>query len=171
MSKISTQFVAVPAIRHTSRLRDLKPYRPEDAGPHIDLALDANEGAPPSSALLDVLRSATAEELRRYPKPGELEGRIAERWHVAAERVVVTNGGDDAIDRACRALLEPGRVLLTHTPTFEMIRRSAALAGGEVRPVPWLDRPFPAEEFVGCLSAATAMVCLVSPNNPTGGVN
>ena len=170
MSEARRDHDAAPPMRPASRIRGLEPYRAEEAGPRIDLALDANEGAAPSASLLDVLRSASAEDLRRYPRAGGLEARIAERWGVAAERVVVTNGGDDAIDRVCRATLEPGRALVSHTPTFEMIHRSAVIAGGQVRAVPWFDGPFPLEDFVGAISPGVALVCLVSPNNPTGAV-
>ena len=132
--------------------------------------LEANEGPGPRAAVVEALRAAGSERVRRYPTCGALERAIAERWGVDAERVVVTNGGDDAIDRICRAVLEPGRTLLWHTPGFEMIERSARLAGAGVRAVPWLGGVFPLGEFCAEIGAGVAMAALVSPNNPTGGV-
>ncbi len=154
----------------SGRLEGLRPYAPQPAERGIDLRLDANEGVEPAAAVLDSLRSVSAEDVRRYPDASSLERVIAGRLGVDPARVVVTNGGDDAIDRVCRALLDPGREMVTHTPGFVMIPRSARLAGASVRTVEWTRGPFPAQDFTGALSGRTALVALVSPNNPTGGV-
>jgi histidinol-phosphate aminotransferase len=51
-----------------------------------------------------------------------------------------------------------------------MLDRFAALAGGELARVPWAPGPFPLAEFLARLDARTAVIAVVSPNNPTGGV-
>lgn len=152
------------------RLGGLSPYEPPTKGPFVDLVLDANEGQTPSAALGEALSRIDANALSRYPSAAELERKLADTFGIAQERVVVTNGGDDAIDRVCRVSLEPGRELLIHAPTFEMIARSGRLAGGSVRAVEWMGGRFPASRFTGAISPATSLVALVSPNNPTGGV-
>lgn len=134
------------------------------------MLLDANEGPAAPRAWLERLRAVDGESLRRYPNAGSLEAAIAERFGVNTARVVVTAGGDDAIDRVCRVSLEPGRSLVVHMPTFEMITRGARLAGGDVRSVPWLGGRFPIDDFEAALSPDTSLVAIVSPNNPTGGV-
>lgn len=151
------------------RLGGLSPYEPPTKCPFVDLVLDANEGQTPSAALGEAISRIDANALSRYPSTVELEQKLADTFGIAPERVVVTNGGDDAIDRVCRMSLEPGRELLIHAPTFEMIERSARLAGGSVRTVEWMGRRFPASRFTGAISRATSLVALVSPNNPTGG--
>lgn len=52
-------------------------------------------------------------------------------------------------------------------PTFEMLYRFAAIAGGEVVTVPWNER-YPVAEVIASIGDATALVAVVSPNNPTG---
>ncbi|OLC71701.1 MAG: hypothetical protein AUH78_17750, partial [Gemmatimonadetes bacterium 13_1_40CM_4_69_8] len=81
-----------------------------------------------------------------------------------------TAGADEAIDRICRAFLTPGRVLLLPEPSFEMLDRYAALAGGELARVPWTDDAFPTDAFLERIDERTAVIAVVSPNNPTGGV-
>ncbi|MGP1310885.1 MAG: pyridoxal phosphate-dependent aminotransferase, partial [Phycisphaerales bacterium] len=149
--------------------RIVAPYTPPTPSPFVDLALDANEGAPADEGVLDAVRALTAEDLRRYPDARGLEREIAARFGVDPARVVVTNGADDAIDRVCRAFLTPGRVMATHAPSFEMIERSARLVGAEVRNVDWADGRFPRERFVESIDGSVALAALVSPNNPTGG--
>jgi histidinol-phosphate aminotransferase len=97
-----------------------------------------------------------------------LQAELAVRFGVDAARVLVTAGGDEAIDRACRTCLEPGRELILPTPTFEMIGRYARAAGATVLETPWPGGAYPIEEVLGMVSDRTSMIAVVSPNNPTG---
>jgi histidinol-phosphate aminotransferase len=134
------------------------------------LRLDGNEGLLPSAALLAELATADPELLRRYPDVAELEAALARRLKVLPEQVIVAAGADEVIDRACRAYLMPGRTLLLPEPSFEMLDRYASLAGGELARVPWTGDAFPVAAFLDSLDARTAVVAIISPNNPTGGV-
>jgi len=136
----------------------------------IDLFLDGNEGLTPPPALLGWLADAGVDVARRYPSPGALEARLAALHGVDPARVMVAAGGDDAIDRLCRAALAEGRSLVLPVPTFEMIARYARLAGADVVEVPWGDGAYPAAEVARRVDGRTGLVALVSPNNPTGQV-
>ncbi len=149
-------------------LAGVRPYHvPRHPAP-IDLFLDGNEGLPAPADLLAPLATADAEMARRYPSAAALEARIAALHGVDPAQVLVTAGADDALDRACRAFLTPGRSLVLPVPTFEMIERYARLAGGEVRTVPWPAGPYPVDAVHGAVTADTALVAAVTPNNPTG---
>ena len=142
---------------------------PARGGPGV-LRLDRNEGLLPSPGALADLAEADPELLRRYPDVSELTALLAARWNVAPGRVIVTAGADEAIDRICRAFLARGRTLLLPEPSFEMLDRYAALAGGELVRVPWPADVFPTDEFLERVDGRTAVIAIVSPNNPTGGV-
>ncbi|MDX9912072.1 MAG: TIGR01548 family HAD-type hydrolase [Phycisphaerales bacterium] len=159
-----------PALRPAARLADVRAYAPPTPRWAIDLRLDANEGPAPTDPVLDEVRGVDAEDLRRHPDARPLERDIADAWRIDANRVVVTNGGDDAIDRVCRAFLEPGCELLMHAPSFEMIPRSARLAGADVRMIGWQVGEFPEAALCDAITSTTGVVALVTPNNPTGGV-
>lgn len=137
------------------------------AGP-IDLRLDANEG--PGVAGVDVGEAFTVEQLRRYPSTRALEADLATRHGVAPDQVLVTAGGDEAIDRLCRVCLDRERTAIVPVPTFEMIARSARLLGARVINVPWIGSTFPRQAVCDAVTASTGMVALVSPNNPTGAI-
>ena len=143
-------------------------YHVPRASAPVDLHLDGNEGAAPPAALLSQLAALDPESIRRYPSTDALTERLAQRVGVDPAHVLVTAGGDDAIDRACRAYLAPGRSLLVHAPSFEMIARGARLVGADVDEVDWLDGPFPLDAFLQAITPRTAMIALVTPNNPTG---
>lgn len=135
----------------------------------IDLRLDRNEGRGPDQALVDALQQCDSMALRQYPSCRGLESDIATRFGIAAERVVVTAGGDDAIQRLCRAFLGPGCSLVVPTPTFEMIPRIAGWEGASVVTVDWREPRYPTDAVLQAASPQTRMVAMVSPNNPTGG--
>lgn len=142
-------------------------YKVPRASAPVDLHLDANEGIPPADSVLGAIESTTA--LARYPKREELAERLAGFAGVSEDCVFVTNGGDDAIDRLCRAFLDSERSLVVPTPSFEMIERYGALQGAEIRRVPWGDDEFfPKDACLDAIDATTGMVAIVTPNNPTG---
>ncbi len=141
-------------------------YAVPRASAPIDLYLDSNEGAPPPSGLLEAVD--LVETLRRYPDTGPLERQLAERLGIDPDRVLVTAGGDDAIDRLCRVWLGSGGKLVFPVPGFEMVDRYARLAGGQIVRVPWMEAAFPVNEILGVPDPA--VVVITSPNNPTGAV-
>ena len=134
------------------------------------LRLNSNEGPRAPQVLLAELAALDPEVLRRYPDATAVETALAARAGVSAERVVVTAGADEALDRIFRSYSGPDRPVLLPEPTFDMLERFAALAGAPVVRVPWLTDAFPLEEILARLDNRTAIVVIVSPNNPTGGV-
>ncbi|MEP6745790.1 MAG: aminotransferase class I/II-fold pyridoxal phosphate-dependent enzyme [Gemmatimonadota bacterium] len=106
----------------------------------------------------------------RYPDVRPLTDRIAARFGVPAERVLVTAGADEALERACRAVLSRGKNAIVTDPTFEMLSRYVVLSGGELRQVQWPRGEFPVEAIVAASDDRTALVAVVTPNNPTGAV-
>ncbi len=157
-------------IQPARRIGDLNPYAPPSRDPRITLTLDNNEGAPIDVSILKVLREIEPETLTRYPDQSSLEAQIAESFGVDPNRVVITNGGDDAIDRVCRAILNPGDVMLTHTPGFVMIPRWAQLAGATHKAIEWLEGEFPRDEFIRAINETVRLVSLISPCNPSGAI-
>jgi histidinol-phosphate aminotransferase len=123
----------------------------------------------PAAELLADLADASVELVRSYPDVTPLARKLAQRFGASPNQVLVTAGVDDALDRACRALVGPGAPLVLPVPTFEMIGRYAVLAGAEVKRVPWDSGAWPIDDVLAVAAGAGA-VAVVSPNNPTGAV-
>src|ERR1041385_6945422 len=134
------------------------------------LRLNSNEGPRASRALLTELAELDPELLRRYPDAAAVEAALAARVGVSEDRILVTAGADEALDRIYRAYAGPDRPVLLPEPTFDMLERFAALAGAPLVRVPWLTDAFPLEQILVQLDDRVAIVVIVSPNNPTGGV-
>ncbi len=138
------------------------------APPGERLRLDHNERLFPAPELVRLLARVPASALTRYPETAALEESLGAVLGLDADRVLVTAGADDAIDRVCRRYLSGGRELITVTPTFEMIPAFASLAGGRVRSIPTLNDPAPLGPIRDRIGGRTGLVAVISPHNPTG---
>jgi histidinol-phosphate/aromatic aminotransferase/cobyric acid decarboxylase-like protein len=112
-----------------------------------------------------------------YPDSTAVAARVAlgASCGVAAERVVVGNGGADLLWTLARLLVAPGRAVVMVEPTFSEFRAAAVAAGARV--VPWHASPqagFAVDRAALAAIAETARTCdaaaiyLCTPNNPTG---
>ena len=144
------------------------PYRPPQSAHPIDLRLHANEGPPPPAALLQSMLERAPYVLNRYPDPSLLHERLAARVGVGLDRLLVTDGADEAIDRVCRAYLEPGRCIVLSDPGFEMLDKCASLAGASLSRFVWLGGEFPVDEVLRRVTPEVSVVAIVTPSNPTG---
>jgi histidinol-phosphate aminotransferase len=145
-----------------------EPYKRSAPKRSDALLLDGNEGCSPDGKLLDGLATAGSDILRRYPSVDRVADLLARRFGISADRVVVTGGADDALDRVCRTFLERGCSAVVPVPTFEMLRRFVRVAGGETIEVAWAS-DFPCDGVIGAVRPDTTLIAIVSPNNPTGG--
>lgn len=150
-------------------IASMQAYRVERHPAPIDLFLDGNEGQAPPPSLVKSLAQADPELLRRYPNARPLEARLAIRHNLDPSRVIATAGADDALDRICRACLEPGRELILPSPTFEMLPRYASMTGATIREVDWSKGPYPTQAVLAQVTDHTSLIAMVTPNNPTGG--
>ncbi|MDY0004274.1 MAG: aminotransferase class I/II-fold pyridoxal phosphate-dependent enzyme, partial [Polyangia bacterium] len=154
----------MPALERVTAYRVPRPQIP------VDLLLDGNEGRPPSADLLDALGELGPELCRRYPAMGALEARAAALYGVPEDHILATAGADDSLERALRIMACPGRQAIVPEPTFTMVGRFVALAGGQMVSIPWDEPGYPTEAVLGRLGPETGAVVVESPNNPTGGV-
>ena len=121
-------------------LEGVKEYSVSSLKDTIDLKLNSNEGSSPPFSLLEILKNQPLHLMSRYKKADKIELQIAKRLNIAPERVFVTAGGDDAIDRICRAFIPPNREMILPFPTFEMIQTFGVISGANIVKVPWKEK-------------------------------
>ncbi|MEM9083940.1 MAG: aminotransferase class I/II-fold pyridoxal phosphate-dependent enzyme, partial [Planctomycetota bacterium] len=168
MSEMMIQNERVP--EPIEALRGVRAYSVNRHPAPVELDLDANERTVLPDELLGTFRAIEADTVRKYPEIRELESAIAKKFGIATDRVLATAGGDEAIDRICRAYLGPGREIVLAVPTFEMIERYASMVGAGIKAVDWPSGAFPTSEVCAAMTEDTGVVAIVSPNNPTGSV-
>ncbi len=143
-------------------IRRMTPYscaRDEFRGREARVFIDANENPYNSS-------------LNRYPDPlqEELKNDISRVKGVAAERIFLGNGSDEAIDLMYRVFCEPKHDnVVAIAPTYGMYEVCANINDVEYRPV-LLDGGFRlnAERLLAATDENTKLIWICSPNNPTG---
>jgi histidinol-phosphate aminotransferase len=163
---MSTRPLQIQPVPVLDELTTYTTGRPSDG---IDLILDFNERLTTPDALAG-RADVTAWHVNRYPELGALEPLIAARLGIATESVLVTGGADDALERSVRSVCTAGRNAIMTTPSYGMIRRFVRIAGSELVEIPWWRGDYPVEEVLDTADSSTALVCVVSPNNPTGSV-
>jgi histidinol-phosphate aminotransferase len=146
-------------------------YHPPLAGRDA-LRLDFNENTLAASPkVIERLRQTTAEGLTKYPEREGVERIAAEHFGLEADRVLLTNGVDEAIHLVCAAFLEEDDEVLIQTPTFFMYEVSAEMMTPRVTRVQSdASLQFPYERFLAAITPQTKLVVVCSPNNPTGAV-
>ncbi len=154
--------------RPSPRIAGCEPYFSPQSAYDIDLRLNGNEGVEPPASLFDAIRDRFPILLQRYPTVMELESLLARRFGLPCDQVLVTAGADDALYRACMALLAPDRAFVVPVPTFEMLVHYGRLAGGRAVEIEWQCGPYPTDAVIDAVDDDTALIAIVSPNNPTG---
>jgi histidinol-phosphate aminotransferase len=115
-----------------------------------------------------IARAATATN--RYPDPSGslLRRRIAERHEVDAADVALANGSCEILLAGALALCEPGAEIVYAWPSFSMYPYLAPLSGAREIRVPLAEGDVhDLEAMLAEITAATQLVLVNNPNNPT----
>jgi len=158
-------------LRARRAVETIKEYHPPLAG-REGLRLDFNENVDGCSPrVLELLRSMTADTLNRYPEREPGERAVAAALSLRPEQVLLTNGVDESIHLLAETYLEPGDETLINVPTFSMYEIYALATGSVIRTVQSAeDLSFPSEGMLRAVNAKTRLICIASPNNPTGAI-
>ncbi len=140
------------------------------AGQNRTTILSYNEGAfgaPPGAR---AAYAAVAGELHRYPDGGaeELRRAIGARFGLDPAQIVCGAGSDDLIYQLCLAYGGPGTELIMSRHGFSVYEIAGTYAGCRVVKTPERQLTADVDAMLAAVSAATRLVFLANPNNPTG---
>ncbi|MGB0119338.1 MAG: histidinol-phosphate transaminase [Solirubrobacterales bacterium] len=166
-------------VQFNSKLATIPGYTPgvpkghsaEDVAGSTLAQLASNES--PYAPLPEVVEaiSAAADSMNRYPDPEAtlLRKRLGERHGVDPARIAPANGSCEILLAAADALLEPGAEIVYAWPAFSMYPILAAMSGAREIRVPLADgEVHDLEAMLAEITAATRLVLVCNPNNPTG---
>jgi histidinol-phosphate aminotransferase len=134
------------------------------------LASNENPLGPSPKALV-----AIQEELGKiniYPESSSMELRqaISEELGVAADQIVVGNGGEHIIQVIAQTFINSGDEVILADTTFELYSISIGMMGGNCIKVPLKNYKHDVEEFANRVTNKTKLIFLCNPNNPTGNI-
>jgi histidinol-phosphate aminotransferase len=124
----------------------------------------------PHPAVIEAI-GAAAGGLNRYPDQysRRLRRRIAERFEVEPAGVAIGNGSCELLLAAAEALCEPDTELVFAWPSFSIYPHLAALTGAREIRVPLAEgEVHDLDAMLVEITAATQLVIVNNPNNPTG---
>ena len=108
--------------------------------------------------------------LNRYPDPAKtgLRRRLSDRTGVAPGRIAIGNGSCELLLSAAEAMLEPGAEVVYAWPAFSIYPHLAAMSGARAIEVPLNEaEEHDLDAMAKQVTAATRMVIVCNPNNPT----
>jgi len=147
----------------------LSPYVPGEQPKVADLIkLNTNESPDaPSPKVIEAIKAAAGEGLRRYPDPSSaaLTEALAKYHGVERDQVFVGNGSDEVLAHAFYAFFRQSHPLLYPDISYSFYPVYAGLYDIQVRALP-LDRHFAIDpdDYVG----ESGGVIIANPNAPTG---
>ena len=177
MPKISNRGVEMPAspirklvpLSDSAKARGLKVYhmnigQPDLASPEIALKAIRNIDR-------KVLEYSPSMGLRSYRE--KLVSYYAKfNINVAADDIIITTGGSEAVLFAFLACLNPGDEIIVPEPAYANYMAFAISAGAVIRTIPSsIEEGFalpPVEKFEELINERTKGILICNPNNPTG---
>ncbi|OHD64867.1 MAG: histidinol-phosphate transaminase [Spirochaetes bacterium RBG_13_51_14] len=154
-----------------TRLKNAAEYVPgeQPQGPEGYIKLNTNENPfPPSKAVLEAIRAAANDSLKRYPDPTAHAIRVA---YAAAkglnpDNIFVGNGSDEIFTLILRGFVEPDGVAAFPYPSYALYGTLAQMNGIRYDTVS-LSADF-SYDMAGFLKKKYDLAIIANPNNPTG---
>jgi histidinol-phosphate aminotransferase len=171
-----------PALRTRAALDALTPYsagrdanalrRDSGFGGNV-IKLASNEGAEGPVPAARIALEANAAAVQRYPDAyaAPLVTQLAQFHGVAADQVMVANGGCALIAHLSSALLEAGDEVVLGKPTFHLYRLEGIRMGAMPVEMPVkASGEYDLASMARAIGPRTRIVYVCTPNNPTGGL-
>ena len=169
-----------PSFRAPDYVRSIAPYVPgkpvEELARELDLdpativKLASNENPRGPSAAVRAAIDAAVGELSRYPDGNgfALKTALAARHGVAADGIVLGNGSNDILELVTQAFLRPGDSAVYSQHAFAVYPLATMARGAAGIEVPARDLGHDLAAMRAAITAATRVVFVANPNNPTG---
>lgn len=146
-------------------------YGEQPADPAI-VKLNTNENPyPPSPKVASALAAFDAAGLRRYPPADARAFRemAANRFGLAPEQILATNGGDEALRLAVTTFVDAGATFAVATPSYSLYEVLARVQDCRIEAVPMAaDWTLP-QGFASAVNGQRArLTCIVNPHAPSG---
>ena len=131
--------------------------------------LNTNENPyPPSPRVVQALRDAAPDRLRRYPDPmaNKVRDLVAGMFDVRRENILCGNGSDELLTLVVRAVVGEGGAVAYPTPTYSLYPVLAEIQAARVIEIPTqADFSLPVAELA---RTKARLMILCNPNAPTG---
>ena len=132
--------------------------------------LASNENPLGASPKVKAAITAQLDEITRYPDGAgfALKSKIAEKFGVSHEVIVLGNGSNDVLELATLAYLPPGASAVYAQHSFAVYMLAAQARGAKHICVPARNYGADLDAMLAAIAPDTRIVFVANPNNPTG---
>lgn len=153
------------------KLKKMSEYMPGEQPDDLDtyIKLNTNENPfPPSKAVIEAIKNAANDMLRRYPNPTIMSVReaFARDNRFTADNVFVSNGSDELFSLIFRCFVEPTSTAAFAYPSYSLYYTMAEANGVKYEKIN-MDERFDIN-LRNFLEKEYDLAVLCNPNNPTG---
>jgi len=160
--------------KHIQNIQPYKPGKPVEEVERelgiqaVKLASNENPFGPSPKAVEAVRRYL--ENMERYPDDTSyyLRQRLAERFKVSMDEIILGSGSSDILAMAYHSLMTPDAEVLTSEGSFIVYYLLAQTMGVRIVSAPMKEYGFNLSAMSELLSPRTRLVLIANPNNPTG---
>ncbi|MBI9091197.1 MAG: histidinol-phosphate transaminase [Desulfobacterium sp.] len=162
----------------SEQILSIAPYEPgkpieeieREYGIEKSVKLASNENPLGPSPMAVAAVQENIGNMHRYPDGSwhRLRAKLAEKYGVNQDTIIIGNGSDDIIAILCHAFLDSGDNAVMPFPSFLMYDISVRAAGGIPVRAPINGMTIDLDAVAGAITPRTRMVFLTNPNNPTG---
>ena len=143
--------------------------QPEGRGKYIRLDQNENPDGIPGWLFDSVMKKVTPEFLAIYPEENIPTEKYAKLLGLEGENVTLTAGSSVGMGYVIKTFGEPGKNIITVTPSFAMYEVYAKMIGMHVHQIQYEDDfSFKVENTLASINQDTGIVVLVNPNMPVG---
>jgi histidinol-phosphate aminotransferase len=132
------------------------------------IKLNTNENPyGPSPLVLDAIRSAVGEGLRKYPDPlaTAFREQAAKLLRVHPDWILAGNGSDDLLTIVTRSFVAPGELVIAPTPSYVLYRSLTEIQAAQLIEVPFTPTWDLPDDFV---RPDVRLTFVPNPNSPSG---
>ncbi|MFC4768227.1 histidinol-phosphate transaminase [Effusibacillus consociatus] len=143
-----------------------------ELGLHTIIKLASNENPFGCSPLAKDAMIREMEQIALYPEgmAPALAEKLANRFHIDKENIIVGNGSDELIRLLTRSYIRPGDEAVMADVTFPRYETNVLIEGGTPVKVPLIDGVHDLDGMYQAITEKTRMIFVCNPNNPTGTV-
>jgi histidinol-phosphate aminotransferase len=134
----------------------------------VQMGMNENPFGP--SPLAVAAMQAALNHCNRYPDDTgyELRQKLARRFKVSVDEVMVGVGASDLLGVAFNAVLSPEAEVLTSEGSFVVYYLLAASTGMRMHCVPLKEYSYDLDAMARMINSHTRLILIANPNNPTG---
>ncbi len=151
-------------------LENIEPFQTDFYRADWRLKLNSNENIYGISDLIhNVIKTINKEEISFYPAYGKLTDKLAKKFELSKDNILLTNGCDEALKIIMETFIEENDEVLTYNPTFSMPLLYAKAFGGKIKQIEYDENfVFNKDKIIESATKDTKIIYISTPNNPTG---